>query len=1433
MSKQQFLDKLQKQKSQDTKQITLTSKQKKTPKKKLTEQLPPLPTFVLKNQTQISQTLSEDTYMRKALKLILSLNSEMSEDSNSDRQENEEEEVKGDELKLMKKAFTLFINSETAKRDQKEKDSPEEEALTGDDQDTPQWSKMSRAEKQSILQEEWKTTPKRDFILQYLESDPNAPYERRQFINPFRRLSPKLQNLFIKQYLSRPTNYTDLFANWIRNPAISETILQEQEDQDETGDSQPIRLDSKSTQSMVKQELVTNLRNYLEKKGAEIPQDKKTFTSILSSYTSDPEEAQRIYIKVSKNYFNLLEMLSGVKITKYMSPADLCSEIERMEKRYSQKLPKTLLKQIQKMTRKQLIKELETKQEIKTEKLSDTILRLLTMFYKTTDEHKESQMDGEEPKGKISFTQQTQPVDDETKERDHLIFKLSKITSYSKSHWAGWTTEELRQRYQAIEDGDEHWQEFQREATIDALQDITGRSRNWYSVMSTDTLLDELERVQNSKYITQEVPKQVKESSTYTLKCFANFETYKWISGKVQSIWIADPVGTKLSKFTDKGLVNLPSPRIKPYAQNTSLSINGIQFFQADKEFFNLQCNKNSARRIQEGQTLTCYDIYNSPVKFIVGYVISGNTQQLSEYSKKSFKINSETYKNSRFIIQDEEIFGLEVEALKTVYKNREENVTALLKGRVTPHSIEVASRFLSQNLKSIAPQIKDYNQLSPYIQIAINSILKGPDQTTEDLYREVASVIVYLNISDAEIFKKRVKAEYYLPDILMILSPQDKFPEVFDSEHGVSEQTKNNIVSYVMTLSSRTIHDMADFQYRSTNPTLTRPWNPINTPEIERIKYDESVCVNLPDVKNCQRENIVFSTDDNGQTFCFDIDKLADQFNSRNFINPKTGNRFSKDFIRRYTIDYYDYITKETYTFPFERLYKQLKSGDMVNKKTGSQFDPVFVKNIVRGLTFNKSRDLRISKFKRLDYNASRCQNPQDIIDEPIESIIYYIDPKDNKKYCFSIPKLAPIVRDSGVNPYTDRPFSRDFLEHFKNRYNIVLLENGLTREDFADKYGQQYWDNTETKGEQTLRKLWDGTESKKGQTPPKQQLIIPNLWNIIQDSLNKFSKPPTPPPTPQSSQESAISQQQDENDNEDEEDEQDEEDEESEEEEDEQDEEEEESEEEIPKKKKKSPFAMSKKSKYQDEEDEEDEEEELDDEELDDDDEELDDENEDDEDEELDDENEDDDDEEEAFRRYSKKYEDEEEDEDEEEEDYEEDDEEEDMYPKKKSIKKKQEQEDDEQDEQDEEDEEDEDRDQSVFSKSSKAKSPQTPKTPQKSQIEEDEYDSWADPEEPALTHSPTGKDPSTDSQQHALPVKEEIDIPQKTIPCMVCRKDSIFKSFHLDKDTQVLTEIGFCCTDCCGSVDADITQKQLDRREKFEYFAYKTKKDEKTNE
>ena len=122
--------------------------------------------------------------------------------------------------------------------------------------------------------------------------------------------------------------------------------------------------------------------------------------------------------------------------------------------------------------------------------------------------------------------------------------------------------------------------------------------------------------------------------------------------------------------------------------------------------------------------------------------------------------------------------------------------------------------------------------------------------------------------------------------------------------------------------------------------------------------------------------------------------------FNSLQFALPLIDWRaFSKDFIRRYTIDYYDYLTGETYTFPFEKLYKQLKSGDVINKKTESPFDPVFVKNILKGVTFNKSKDTRMSKFKRLDYNISRCVNPQDVIDEPMESVIYYIDPKNNKK--------------------------------------------------------------------------------------------------------------------------------------------------------------------------------------------------------------------------------------------------------------------------------------------------------------------------------------------------------------------------------------------------------------------------------------------------
>jgi len=1115
MSKQQILDKLKKQASQHGKQVELVKKKEREIKTKVAQDRPPIPQFVMKNQTQLVQTVSEDHYIRKALKFIYTLTQSENPSEESEREEDPSPALeKKTETKLLEQAFKVYKSFRNSNIEV-----------------TEEWTDMTQAEKHSFLQEEWKSLPnlsKKDFILRSLEVEQNTPYERKQFLNHFRRLDDKLQNNFIREYLSRTTNYTNLFSSWIRNPAISEAIAQYERDEKDQPAPSPADIDTIGTVNLIKSEIVDNLLSYLQTKKFVPKNTSRKFNSIISEYTSDENRKLKIYVKVAKNYITLLEILSGKEITDYISPADLSSELKRLEEKYSLKIPKSTLKQIKKMSRKELLQSLEQKEvNMNLQEVSNTILRILAIFYNVSTiksssasqalrvarQKLEEAVDSEEIlklETEIDFLKEAIPKQDSTKkiisERDILIDKLCRITSYSPSHWLGWSLPDLKQRYKSIEEGAEYWKEFQREATIDTLVELTGKTRKWYDTVTTDGLLQELELLENSKYI-QQVPKKVKESAMYTLKCFSNFESYSWISGKVLGVWISDPNGTRLSKFTDKDNFNVPSELIRPYVESESISINGTHFFLANKEFFNLQCNKNSKRRFQEGQILTCYDSNNRPVRFTVGYTISGTKAEQDKYRGKYYRIKYGPDKNSIFVIQDEEIFSLEVRALQDVARHREQKIQDLLKSRVNHESIQVATRFLSRTLKSVAPNIKDYNENSPYIQIAINNVFQGNDQTVKELYSRVATVIVYLTIGDAQIFRNRVKAEYYLPDILMILSPEDKFPEVFDPEFGASDETKENIVSYVTSQTEKIATDMAEFQYRSSHPTLTRPWNPIDIPEIERIKYSESVCVNLADVNGTSKENIVFFTDDDGKTYCFDVDKLSDQFNRRDFINHKTGNRFSKDFIRRYTISYYDSITKQTYTFPFEKLYKQLKSGNYIIKNTEISFDPKFVQNILRGQTFTKSQESRLSKFKRLDYNTSKCQNPADIIDEPIENIIYYIDEEENKKYCFSIPKIAPIVADSGVNPYTDKPFSPQFIQHFKSRYSIILPQKGLTLQDFGDKYGPDFWKDTGPIADQNLRKRWKQSEES------KQSLLIPNLWDLVDKSLRILEGEPVPP--------------------------------------------------------------------------------------------------------------------------------------------------------------------------------------------------------------------------------------------------------------------------------------------------------------------------------
>jgi len=688
-------------------------------------------------------------------------------------------------------------------------------------------------------------------------------------------------------------------------------------------------------------------------------------------------------------------------------------------------------------------------------------------------------------------------IQEKEKDQRNLAMKLSRITGFPPSHYQRWSLKQLEQRYQAMEDGEEYWQDFKRETVIEALMDTTGKKMESFADMTTEQLLEELEKIERMDYVRKELPGKVKATSVYTLKCLENFQQYKWITAKVTGVWIADPFQeSKHTKFTDDGSAFQVAPEnIQEYAYNGHILVDGKSFFQANRKFFHLQCNQYSKKRVQDGDILTCYDSKQEPVKFIVGYTISGNKTQMKPYKEKSSRVASGELIGERFIIQDEEMFELELQALEKISKTKEQHVTEILSKHVTPISIQIASKYLSSALLQVNPKNKDYVAQSPYIQIAINSILTGPDQTVQQLYYAVANVITYLNIEQCATFRKRVSDEYYLPETLMILSSQDKFPEVFDPLYGASEKTVNTMISHIRTITNMTVREMGLSQYQIMNPTVSKATAPKIDPIVANLEYDDSVCVNKAEMDKVPRENIVFYRDlSDGKTYCFDVEKLVENFNKLDFNNPHTGNKFSKEFIRRYTISYYDYITNTTYTFPFEKLYKQLKGGDTVNKKTGTPFDPKFVSGIVKGITFPKSLYERERKFRKLDLHASKCQNPQDIVNEPIETVVYYRDPESDELYCFSIPKLAVILNETGTNPYTGKEFSKKFVKKFNSMFSMALHEKGLLQPEFRERYGKDL-----------IPEINDKKEEKDKLVPP-EKLIVPNLWKLVTSDLEKL---------------------------------------------------------------------------------------------------------------------------------------------------------------------------------------------------------------------------------------------------------------------------------------------------------------------------------------
>ena len=530
--------------------------------------------------------------------------------------------------------------------------------------------------------------------------------------------------------------------------------------------------------------------------------------------------------------------------------------------------------------------------------------------------------------------------------KEKIIKKISKITKHHASRYWLWSLEELQQRLDELSEGNqEYWEESEKERMIKKLGEMVDLNSEKYANHKTWSLKKLRNTLTKLAGPDWESFQPLQEDFSF-VDCITNYKKYDWIKGRVTGVWLASPSssGTPKANFINKDVF---------------IEEDGQTWYQANKQFFVLQCNKYKDQRTQNGDILTCYTQLGKPVKFKVGFTIIGY-----EYDKK-FKTRTHMVKSNvggveklvqrTFIIQDEILFGQEKLFMLKLKQTEHMEIENILDDFVSEETSEFIKKEISKNLLEVAPLTKDYGILNidtssmsktvdpntPYIENIMKTIRTSADQTNRELFTAAANIIVYLKIPEAKIFRNNVKIEYYLPDILATLSPSEKFPEVYEDPEA-SEKFIDQTTSFIDNKIYKYVYSLAQKLYNFKHPTKSRRTQPSQVDFDIKTRNRLSACTNKDNVKGADKNEIVYYKE-NGKIYCFTITNLWSQFvEEGSTINPETGNQFSPEFIKRFDKLYNKRLASEgflstyfqqKYGFNVEKIIEEKQVDDIINK--------------------------------------------------------------------------------------------------------------------------------------------------------------------------------------------------------------------------------------------------------------------------------------------------------------------------------------------------------------------------------------------------------------------------------------------------------------------------------------------------------------------
>lgn len=374
------------------------------------------------------------------------------------------------------------------------------------------------------------------------------------------------------------------------------------------------------------------------------------------------------------------------------------------------------------------------------------------------------------------------------------------------------------------------------------------------------------------------------------IKCMSNYSTVPWIESKVKGIYISPVLGNDISKYIISDM-----PTIKN---------NETVWYRANRKFALLMCNDNADYRNQEGDVLTAFTTDGEPIRMKIAY----NTGR-------------------GFIVQDESLFETEKKYLTAQRVSRKQKINRILDENITPQIEQMGMEKLSEALHKVAPDLADYGIYpgngnnkydTAYIIKAVETI-SSATTTIREFFIKLAQTIIYLKLSGnaSKIFQNRVIQEYYLPEILVNLSPIDKLPEFFDDPR-VSDVEREQIEKQIRYEINYFVHNIGETLYGIRFPSERIPSQikPNYLGAIPKTHKWKEICVNKQDIEDIPDDQLIYYKEDD-KIYCLTISQIVEQILFEDqATNPYTGKPLSENFLTRFSKLYSGFFNMKTYGY-------------------------------------------------------------------------------------------------------------------------------------------------------------------------------------------------------------------------------------------------------------------------------------------------------------------------------------------------------------------------------------------------------------------------------------------------------------------------------------------------------------------------------------